>query len=196
VEEYIKSKHLGLHIDSGDITLINSTANSNERYGIYIDWGYDNSIDTSNTVNGKPVYYFYYIQDQTIINLNTAHLTIAESSNIIIKDNNVSGGDGMCLSDIQDSTITNNFVSGNFYGIHVDKSNNNIFANNSANLNKNVGIDIDGDSSNNLIANNHANENGLHGIKVHGDSNNNTITNNYANANYGKCGIRYKQCRQ
>ena len=187
----VENNTWGIYLmDSSSITLRNTTANLNEKYGIYIDDEYDNSIDTSNTVNGKPVYYFYDIHDQTINNLNTAHLTIAESSNIIIKDNNISGGDGIVLSDVEDSNIINNLVSGNFYGIHVDKSNNNIFTNNSANLNKNVGIDIDGDSSNNIIANNHANENGLHGIKIHGDSNNNTITNNYANANYGKCGIR------
>jgi parallel beta-helix repeat protein len=187
----VENNTWGIYLmDSSGITLRNNNANSNEKYGIYIDDEYDNSIDTSNTVNGKPVYYFYDIHDQTINNLNTAHLTIAESSNIIIKDNNISGGDGIVLSDVDDSNIINNLVSGNFYGIHVDKSNNNIFTSNYANLNKNVGIDIDGDSTNNIIANNHANENGLHGIKIDGDSNNNTITNNYANANYGKCGIR------
>lgn len=175
-------------IGSSDILLKNNNANSNTEYGLFVDWEYDNSIDTSNAVNGKPVYYFYDIHDQTISNLNTTHLTIAESSNIIIKDNNISEGDGMNLFDIEDSVISNNIASANFDGIRTKKSDNNIFTNNSANINRNIGIDID-KSNNNTIADNHADENEKYGIVLHGHSNNNTITNNYADANK-KYGIR------
>jgi parallel beta-helix repeat protein len=175
-------------IDSRDITLRNNNASSNEKYGIYVDGEYDNSIDTSNLVNGKAVHYFYDIHDQTISNLNITHLTIAESDNILIKDNKVNNGDGIVLCGIEDSIISDNIISGNFYGIRVCSSDNNKFTNNSANMNKNNGIDI-GWSNNNTLEDNHADENEQYGIKIHGHSNNNTITNNYVNANK-KYGIR------
>ena len=175
-------------IGSSGITLKNNDAYSNEKYGILVDWGYDNSIDTSNTVNGKPAYYFYDIHDQTISNLNTTHLTIAESSNIIIEDNDVSDGDGIYLFGIEDSVISGNRVSDNFRGMVADRSDNNTFRNNAANRNKDTGMYIHWDSNNNTIANNYAYENEQHGIII-GGGKFNSIVDNYVNANK-KYGIR------
>ena len=175
-------------IGSSGITLKNNDADSNEKYGILVDWGYDNSIDTSNTVNGKPVYYFYDIHDQTISNLNITHLTIAESSNIIIEDNNVSDGDGIYLFGIKDSVILDNRVSDNFRGMVADRSDNNTFRNNAANRNKDTGMYIHWDSNNNTIANNYAYENEQHGITI-GGGKFNSVVDNYVNANE-KYGIR------
>jgi len=174
-------------IGSSDITLKNNNANSDNGCGLLVEWGYDNSIDTSNMVNGKPVYYFYDIHGQTISNLNGTHLTIAESSNIIIKDNSISNGDGMFLFDIENSVVSDNIVLGNFRGITAGWSDNNIFTNNSANMNKDIGMSICWDSNNNTLEDNYVNENGRYGIRISGHSN--TITNNYADANE-KYGIR------
>jgi len=175
-------------IGSRGITLKNNAADSNEECGLLVDWGYDNSIDTSNTVNGKPVQYFYDIHDQTISNLNITHLTIAESSNIIIRDNNISNGDGIYLSGIEDSVISNNIVSDNFYGMVADRSDNNTFRNNSANRNKDTGMHIHWDSNNNTIVNNHADENEQYGIEI-GGGKFNSIMDNHVTANK-KHGIR------
>ena len=164
-------------IGSRGITLKNNAADSNEEYGLLVDWGYDNSIDTSNTVNGKPVQYFYDIHDQTISNLNITHLTIAESSNIIIRDNNISNGDGIYLFGIEDSVISNNIVSDNFYGMVADRSDNNTFRNNSANRNKDTGMHIHWDSNNNTIVNNHADENEQYGIEIGGGKFNSIMDN-------------------
>jgi len=163
-------------------TLNNNNADSNKEYGLLVEGGYDNSIDTSNTVNGKSVYYFYDIHDQTICDLNTNHLTVANSSNLIIEDININGGDGINLFKIEDSEISNNIVSACFDGIKVMTSDNNIFADNMANMNGNTGINIY-DSHNNFIANNTASENEINGIFIHRNSSGNNIEYNYADEN-------------
>ncbi|GAI53975.1 unnamed protein product, partial [marine sediment metagenome] len=116
----------GLSIDwSSNNTLINNNVCSNTRYGIYllkadsttmtgntmtnntysfciggyVDADYNLSIDTSNTINGKPMYYVVNAHDQ-IYNgsINAGFFACIFCDNVTVKDQSISNsGFGMFL---------------------------------------------------------------------------------------------------
>jgi len=165
--------------------LSNNVANSNHYAGIRVYGGkkkdYQNSIDTSNTVNGKPLYYFYDIHDQTISGLDTPHLTVASGTNIIIENNKIDGGAGIHLAFVSDSTVTNNIISNTRWGITLVFSCNNKIENNRLLSNSNDGICCFESSSNNLIVNNTLS---YSDISIYRNSNNNIIRNNRISNNW------------
>jgi PGF-pre-PGF domain-containing protein len=88
---------------------------------------------------------------------------------------------GIHISDVNNCTISNNFVSGNYRGIYLSNSNRNIIANNTAKNNGNNGFYLE-DSNNNEIRNNIAISNHNGGIELWA-SRENIIANNTAKNN-------------
>ena len=101
-----------------------------------------------------------------------------------ISENNVSGNFYGIRLGGSSNTLTNNIVNSNVYGIHMHYSSNNTLTNNTANSNSNYGICLAA-SSNNTLTSNTANSNNFYGIWL-SSSSNNTLTSNTANSNvYG-----------
>ncbi|RJS74130.1 hypothetical protein CW714_02180, partial [Methanophagales archaeon] len=199
----------GLHLDEAlNNSITNNTANSND-YGIYLHSSsnntltynsadsnrncgiktlgtekshYDNIVDTTNEVNGKPVYYYFDKQNQVLDGLDTTHLTLAYCSNVTVKKSNVSNGDGIYLRASSNNTITENKICNNSWkGIVLpDFSNNNTIENNEICENQQEGIY--GFSNNNTIKNNKICKNSR-GIYL--GSLNTVITNNQIRDNKG-----------
>ena len=167
---------------------------------------YIHEIDESNTVNGKPVYYWKNVEGgrvpegagQVILvnckdvvvenqNLNnaTVGIVVAFSSDITITNNNCSyNRDGIYLGrGSNNNSIKNNNCSYNWYGIHPYLSNNNVITNNNCSYNGGDGIFLHV-SDGNIITNNNCSYN-WYGIG--GGSCNNVITNN--NCSYNQYGI-------
>ena len=215
----------GIYLDySKRSTITNNNASSNNICGIYISSSSSNlltnntmvddgiiiqgdllehwnthSIDTSNTANGKPVYYWKNQTDGTVP-AGAGEVILANSTNVIVENQNVSDGSvGIELGFSTSCTIQNNIASNNKHGIYIHYSNNNTIANNTASNNQD-GIRLDSSdknritnntasnnqdgiylhySSNNNIAKNKASSNKWIGIYLH-HSSNNTIANNFA----------------
>ena len=179
-------------------TLTGNTANSNSYGGIRVFGSgkndYNNSIDTTNTVNGKPVYYFFNKNGIMLDGLDAGHLTLAYCSDCTIKNSNVSNSDGIYLEQSSNNTLHTNTASSNIYGIRLYRSCNNTLENNTAS-NNNYGIYLDSSSSYNTLTGNTANSNNEEadflndgcGIYMESSSNN-TLTGNTANLN-DQCGI-------
>jgi parallel beta-helix repeat protein len=221
----------GILVYSNNNIVINNTANSNNWYGIFLSSSSNNtianntmvgdgiiiegyqlqhwnthSIDTSNTVNGKPVYYWKNQVGGTVP-LGAGQIILANCTNVVVENQNVNNGSaGISLGFSSGNTIANNTAnSNNWYGIFLSSSSNNTIANNTASNNSYVGIylrggnrntiseseatgnaftgiDLQGSTHNN-VTNNTANSNGYYGIVLWSSSNNNTIKTNTASDN-------------
>jgi parallel beta-helix repeat protein len=221
----------GIYLNGTDQCSIANTIVSNNDYGIYLYASSDNtlanttlsgnahnltvrgnslaqytqSIDTSTTVDGKPIYYWVDEQDKVIPSdagyvgvINSTNITVRDLilakngegvlfaytdhsmiENVIVNDNNR----GISLYFSASNTLSDNTASENDdYGVYLQHSTSNTLAQNVADAND-CGIAL-GYSSNNTLSNNTANSNENDGIYLE-DSNNNTLEENAVDSNSG-----------
>ncbi|MCK4444887.1 MAG: right-handed parallel beta-helix repeat-containing protein, partial [Thermoplasmata archaeon] len=179
---------LGIFLGSSVMcTVINNTMMES---GIYLDgdsinhWN-THTIDATNSVNGKPVYYLKNATGGTIP-AGSGEVILGNSSGVVIENQNLSDGSvGIELGFSWNNVITNNTVSSNNWeGIALHSSDGNIIANNTASANEYYGIHIAASRSNEVRSNRMASN----GISISGDSliqwNSHTIdTSNTVNGN-------------
>lgn len=143
---------------------------------------WNNDVDTSNTVNGYPVYKFYKVNDTVIEGLETRKLTVIGCNNITIRNIHYSDGDSLSLiytnnSLIEDCSVTNN----NGMGFFILRSNYNRLINNKA-MNTNVGIVLQV-STHNKLKKNIIKRNTGYGISLDPATSNNLVYHNRFIAN-------------
>lgn len=197
---------IGLVEFSSNNTLSGNNANSNTIYGIVLGYSsnnmltnntmnankynfilvgdctscFNNQIDTTNLVDGKPVYYIKGASDKvydsstnagTFYCINCVNVTL---NNIELINN----GYGIFFINTTRSTIQNVNVSKNIYGIYLlYYSNNNRLLGINALNNNEGGISLSYYSNNNTISGNNASNIGI-GIYLSSSSNNNLYQNN------------------
>ncbi|MDW5552867.1 nitrous oxide reductase family maturation protein NosD [Methanosarcina sp.] len=166
-------------------TLINNTM-VNNKYNFEIYTGYENAsmqnnIDTTNTVNGKPIYYFVNVSNVTLNSAsNAGAIYCINCQNMSIIDQVLqNNSQAIFLLNTSSSRFDSNILSNNNVGIILVNSNNNSGLNNIA-INNIVGIAIV-ESTDNHLSNNVANFNG-NGFDVH-ESTNTELSNNTVNFN-------------
>jgi parallel beta-helix repeat protein len=122
-----------------------------------------NDIDTSNTINGKPIYYLTN-QENLIVDPSTfpdiGYLALINSTNITVKDLTLEkNGQGVLFAFTTNSIIKNVNASNNEIGIWLFQSNNTIISNSIISDN-NIGLWIQSSSSNtitnNIVSNNNS----------------------------------------
>ena len=215
--------YYGIYLeDSSNNTLTNNIANSNNYYGILLS-GSNNllvsntmsgnacnfdvygshDIDASNTVDGKPIYYWVDQKDRQIpsdagfvgvvngTNITVRDLTLTNNSHGVLfaytensRIENVTASnnyDGIYLRHSSNNTLTSNTASNNYDGIYLWYSSDNTLASNTANSNNCTGIHLT-DSSDNTLASNTADSNNNNGISLY-DSSDNTLLGNTADSN-------------
>ena len=124
-------------------------------------------VDTSNTVDGKPIIYWINEQDKTVPS-EAGHVLLVNCTNIKIEQLNIADGSGLQLAWTTNSSITKNTING--YGIRLYHSSNNIvFENNPCCIDLYF-------SSNNSIHKNNATNNS-YGISLSASSHNNITEN-------------------
>ncbi|MEA1865918.1 MAG: NosD domain-containing protein [Euryarchaeota archaeon] len=147
---------------------------------------YTQNIDTSNTVDGKPIYYWVNQHDKQIMG-DAGFVAVVNSTNITVKDlaltNNIQGVLFACT---EKSRIENVSASDNRWGIYMDGSSNNTLTSNDASGNDDDGIYLCG-SSDDTLTSNTASGNGNNGIYLYYSSDN-TLTSNTVSGN-GNDGI-------
>ena len=149
---------IGIHIlDSNNNSISNNNC-SNSWYGIAIEysnnnkltgntmfengisnWGVGNEIDTSNMVNGKPVYYWEDVEGGWIPD-GAGQVILVNCSNVTVENQNLNDASvGIQLVFSSYITIKNNNCSNNRYGISFyDSHSNIIYLNNFINNDNNV----------------------------------------------------------
>ncbi|MFW9990189.1 MAG: NosD domain-containing protein, partial [Candidatus Odinarchaeota archaeon] len=129
------------------------------------------NIDTTNTVNGNPIYYYY-----AITNLDNSYFTWDGPPGQII------------LTGCNDSLISNFNISSSSIGISLHCCKNITIRNNTLNNNKEYGIDLTF-SHNITIASNEINNSNYFGIKIRSTYSSKIIENNVS---YNEVGIHLK----
>jgi len=195
IEDNLITGHFyGIHMyDSSGNVLRNNNMTDN-RYNLRV-WGlypshFLHDIDFSNLVNGKPVYYLTNKQNITVPS-DAGYVTLVNSSNIIVKDSNLSNNAfGVLLAYTNNSLIVNTTATNNERGLYMICAHNNTIVNNNFSSNGWSGISTIS-SSNNIIVGNIIDYNKQNGIRLsHAGyllssySNNNVITGNTIRNNY------------
>jgi len=141
--------------------------------GYQLSYWNTHSIDTSNTVNRKPV---YYLKDETggTVPKGAGQIILANCSDVVIENQNMDSVCGILVGFSDYNTISNNTLSNNHFGIQFINSNINTLKNNVIYSNlRGVGIE---ESYGNSIIKNKMSYNEF-AVSIY-DSNDNTIAGN------------------
>lgn len=144
-------------------------------------------VDTSNKVNGKPIYYWVNQHDRSIP-IDAGYVALIGCTNITLSNLKLSGNaEGVYLGSTENSTIINNAFSNNLFGVSLDASNNNTISKNIISNNENgigLGAGLGGFSANNVIELNVITGNG-NGIYFGASASNIVTRNNITNSAIG-----------
>jgi parallel beta-helix repeat protein len=145
--------------------------------------GYIQDIDDSNTVNGKPVYYWADRQDMAVP-LDAGYVVLVNCTCITVENLNLTNNmQGVALAFTTNSTITKNNITNNFDGIRLDySSNNNVISGNNITANTCYGIRFFYDPSKNAMSMNKV-VNNEYGSQMVGPPCNGTICGNNITSN-------------
>ncbi len=199
----------GISIYNQNNTVSGNTANNNGRYGIILnnfvygtsnnllknndmsgnlyDFGdsssYNNTVDSTNLVGGKPIYHLVGVSDVVIDQSSGAGTVyLINCSNITVKDLTLTDNVyGVYLMNTDNSLIENINASIDINGIYLYNSSNNNVSGNIAD-NDQYGILLDYSSNYNKISDNSLNSNTF-GFGLSHSSNNTTIMDNTAIGN-------------
>ena len=152
----------GILIDgSSNNTLTNNTISENDcnfDIGAWRLSDYVQNIDASNTVDGKPIYYWVNQQNQQIPN-DAGYVGVVNSTNITVKDLTlINNGQGVLFVHTSNSRIENVNAANNTYGIRLKSSNDNRLTDNTVVSDNWCGIYLS-DSSNNMLSSNTVSDN-------------------------------------
>jgi len=195
----ITNNTYGIYIDSGSASYViskNHLANNtygisiaasgnlfrnnnfeNNKYSILDNTDGTNDIDTSNTVNGKPIYYWVNQHDRTVPS-DAGFVALKDCRNITVQNLKIEGnGAGILLYHTTDSTISENIFTNNLEGITLKESCNNLISGNNVTINQGNGIGISVNSNSNVVSQNEVTDNEKDGVNVE-TSINNTINEN------------------
>jgi parallel beta-helix repeat protein len=123
-ENTITNNEYGIYIAySPNNVLRNNRLNGNE-YNMWVDCllsnqgsAFINDIDTSNSVDGKPVYYWVSEKDKSVPS-NAGYVALVRCLNITVQGLNLShNGQGILLVETNNSSVTGNIITYNNYGV-------------------------------------------------------------------------------
>ena len=188
----VRNNTHGIYLASSPYATLTENALSNNRVrnldtsgtNAALYW-HKHTIDTTNTVNGKPVYYYTDSNDLIIENLDAGHISLVDCHNATIRGCSVISCDELRFVSTDDSLIEGNTVCDTEYAIRLLYSDNNIVRDNVANDNGGNGNGIRVQHGvDNRIENNTLKRN-YQGIYVEGCENITIINNRIEDNSYG-----------
>lgn len=138
---------------------------------------FHNDVDTSNTVDRKPISYWINAKD-AYIPTDAGFVVLVNSVNITVKGLDLSNNFcGIVLERTTQSTITNNTIKNHFNGVYLRESSKNKICGNDISRNL-CGVFLYMHSSENIVRNNTIAESEYDGIFLLVDASDNTILGN------------------
>ncbi|MCW4009549.1 MAG: pectinesterase family protein [Candidatus Bathyarchaeota archaeon] len=124
----------GVVIDaSTNVTMRNNNLTGNEySFGVSASGAshYAHDIDCSNSVNGKPIYYWVG-KSGSVVPSDAGYVALVNCTNITVDNLQLSGNyNGLVLANTQQSTIKDNTLTENYEGLRMVYSSSNVFKNN------------------------------------------------------------------
>jgi parallel beta-helix repeat protein len=124
---------------SGNVTLRQNILTHN-KYGFGVSASvsteYINNIDTSNTIDGKPIYYLANEKGRTVP-IDAGYAALINCTDMTVENLTLTNNyNGLLIVDTNNSAIKNNMVTGNYEGLRILNSSRNVFRNNIINDNK------------------------------------------------------------
>jgi len=170
----------------GNILRNNSLTNNSYNFAVLsATWyGFEfshfvNDVDVSNTVDGKPVYYWVSKQDMAVP-LDAGYVVLVGCTGITVQNLNLKNNmEGVLLVSTKNTTITKNKITNSLSGVMLIESSNNSISGNSI-TNNYLGVVLGLRSSGNTVSGNKITNN-YDGLAFVGRSNvlyENSITNN------------------
>jgi len=130
----------------------NNNINSNT-FKLWIQNGSANDIDTSNTVDGKPIIYWVNQQNRTVPS-DAGYVALINCTDIVAQNLDISDNrQGILLVSTTNSSIIESHISNNYYGIQLEECTDITISGNSVENSQENGIYLQG-SKNNSITNN------------------------------------------
>ncbi len=162
-------------------------------YSLGVHDGFINDIDVSNTIDGKPIYYWVSVTTRQVPT-DAGQVFLVNCSNITVQNLTLANNEqSVVLANTTDSMITQNNVTNNDYGIDLElSSRNNSIVGNSLTNNLN-GLVISFSSNNNVIGNN-IDANVAVGISVNSSNSNVIVANNVTRSNNGSGITLWNSC--
>jgi parallel beta-helix repeat protein len=153
----VSNNNWGIVLTASDSNTLRNNKLINNNYSLKVEHFFDNDIDTSNTINEKPVYYLSNRKDLIVDPLTfpeIGYLGIIKSENITIRNLKLTNnGQGILLAYTNNSFIRNLEIANNQIGLHLYYSNGNLIEKCTIANNQAEGILIDHSNGNIIRAN-------------------------------------------
>ena len=195
-DNLIQNNSRGIFLSScgGTILRHNNMTHNSQNFGVggYTLSDFTQNVDATNTVDGKPIYYWVNQRDKRIP-ADAGYVAAVNSLNITVENLNLKNNrEGVLFAYTTNSTIENVNVSNCSYGFKLHNSNHNTILGNVVS-NGEEGIRLQSSSDNIIISNAMINNTGYKyhaaGIHLIYGSSGNVINGNAMSDNY--CGIRF-----
>jgi len=132
---YITNNKYGIYLDgSSNVTLRNNTITDSDHWNFGVIGTplshFIHDVDESNTVNGKPIYYWVNHRDMKVPS-DAGYVALINSTNVTVEGAELKNNDqGILLAYTTNSQVTNNNITNNGYGVRPTWSSNITFSRN------------------------------------------------------------------
>ena len=188
----VNNNEYGIWLFSSSDNVLSKNVMNGSKYNFYVrgteSTHFIQSIDVSNFIDGKPV---YYLVNQKDLSLNSAthpqvgYLGLINCYNVTVEGLTLTNNwQGLLLAYTNNSRITGNNLTSNYYGVWLFSSSDNALSENNL-INNDYGIYFDSSSNYNSISRNHITNNIKSGIGLDLSSNNTFFENNITSNQVG-----------
>jgi parallel beta-helix repeat protein len=173
----------GLFVGVGSGTKLENNTFSNNIYAFGASNTAGADIDTSNSINGKPIYHWVNQHDKTVP-ADAGYVALIDCSGIRVENLDLSGSyHGVFLGSTINSIITNNKFHSNLFGVNLNAASNNTIIGNII-IGYENGVGLEADSSQNTIHENDITRNNV-GVYIDSASGNVITLNNIRDSDTG-----------